>query len=349
VTRKKGTPQDLKSRNIPPKEFLAEQLGADHPLVRPLTDEEVLIKARRDDMNRRRAEGLEYWKKYGERHLEEANRLLFDHEASEEEIAKLRTLKPIPHYGDEPLPGDGEEDTHRCNRKCWARVLEPLRFWPSDLIRVYGWVVLFHPLIIEVIRRLSRIASDPLVIHNPDPVRITAENLLREKLEQVPESKRETRREKVLLAVKKKAEQEGLRSSNPLLEFGFSAIRSLSPPMRYGVALRDETEDRDRSTQARVELQRIFRVLTTPRTGRRRSYRSLRILVEFENLRARGVPEKKAVAELIKASAREGIHGGAGLTEAAIHSAIRDARKRLGRRRIRTHHRGRYREPTEKS
>jgi hypothetical protein len=338
-----------KRRLVPVEEFLAEQLGADDPLVRPLTEKEIQRKARREEMDRQRALGLEYWKKYAEPQIEEANRLLYDHKASEDEIAKLHALKPLPHFGDEPLPKDDEEDTHRCNRKCWAWLLQPLRYWPSDLLRVYGPVILFHPLIIEAIGRLSKFARDPLLIHNPDPVKITAENILREKLESVPASQREARRSELLSEADREAERRGLRSRQPLLELGLSAIRSLDPSLRYGAALRDETADRERSREARSELQRIFRVLCARRSGRPRSHRALRMLIEFEELLAAGVSEKKAVAELKRASAREDVRGGKARSEAAIRSAIREARKKLGRRKIKLHHRGSYREPTEKS
>lgn len=322
MTRRKRTGQDLKGRSVPPEEFLAEQLGADHPLVRPLTKEEAERKARRQEMDRRRAESLEYWKKYAEPQMEEANRLLYGHDAPEEEIAKLRALKRLPHYGDEPLPKDGEGNPHRCNRKCWAWLLEPLAFWPSDLIRVYGSVLLFHPLIAEAIRRLSRIARDPLLVHNPDPLKITAENVLREKLESVPASEREARRSKLLSKVEREAERKGLRSSRPLLEVGLSAIRTLDPPFR-AAALRDETRDAQRCSEARAELHNIFAALSRKAAVKPKSHRPIRVLLDFEARYGSGTPEKKAVADMARESDR---------TEPAIRSDIEAARTRLGRR-----------------
>lgn len=291
------TEQPKTGRRVPVEEFNAEL--PDHPFGRPLTDEEMQIKARREEMERRRADGLEHWKKYAEPLLEEANRLLCDHVAQEDEIAKLRALEPLPHHGDEPLPKDGEEDAHRCSRKCWAWLLQPLRYWPSDLLRIYGPVILFHPLIIDAVRRLSKFASDPLLIHNPDPVKITAENVLREKLESVPSSRREARRNKLLSKAEREAKRKGLRSTRPLLELGLSAIRSLEPPFR-ALALRDETEDRQRCREARTELRRISAALAGQAPVRPRSHRPIRVLADFEERREKGVPEKKAVADMAR-------------------------------------------------
>jgi hypothetical protein len=48
----------------------------------------------------------------------------------------------------------------------WALVLHPLRFWPSDLIRMHGTCVLFHPLVQEAINRLFFEAAKPFVFKN---------------------------------------------------------------------------------------------------------------------------------------------------------------------------------------
>lgn len=263
-----------------------------------------------------------------ERQIEKANRLLYEHEPSPQEIATLQKLQPLGHHKSCPLPSEGFVNT--AHRRCWIFLLQPLRYWPSDLIRVYGPFLLHHPLIIRAIQQLSQMARDPRLLQNSDPVLMYGSRTIPipDGLKTLPEEGRI-------------AHLASSRGKQDLLLRGWSLISSMDASWQE-VALEDETSDPVRSKEAKDELRDIFRALANP-AGRvtAKRHQHLRILLEFDRRRAKGTPEKEAVADMT----REGW----GSSVAAIRSAIEKARKQIGKKTYPPHRRGRFRERPKKN
>jgi hypothetical protein len=316
-------PKAPRPNGLVPFEDLFDQ---DHPLRHPLTAEELARQRERETLEERRTARLEHFLSYARPRVQESNRLLYADELPEETIAALKKLKPLDHHRDCPAPDLPASIVRSPHRKCWAYLLEPLAFWPSDLIRIHGPILLYHPLIAEAIRRLSRWASDPRLRENPEPVLMQGSRTI-----PIPEEMRrlpEERRIEHLLSSHGKEE---------LLSRGWSAISNMDEPFQQFV-LQDETEDRERSGEARQELRKLIAVLTN-RSAKARSHRDLRILLRFDRLRRDGNSEAEAVSEIAQTE----------WSETAVRGSIQRARKALGKRTIRPHHRGRYRDPESPS
>ena len=122
-------------------------------------------------------------------------------------------------------------------------------------------------------------------------------------------------------------------------EHGFSAMESL-PKRTQEAYLRDEEVDSEQSIEARKELKRIFGVLADG-PPRPRRHRPLRVLLEHDRRRT----ERHSEAKVVESMVRDG-HGS---SVAAIRSDIAKARKNIGRRKYRRHHRGPFRRPEEEN
>jgi hypothetical protein len=319
--RRKGSSKKVGVRSVPFDELLS-LLNENDPLRRPPTPEELKLQREREELERKREARLEYFLSYVRPRVQETNRLLFADELPEETLAALRKLEPLGHHRDCPAPDPPASLVPSPHRKCWAWLLQPLAFWPSDLIRIHGPILLYHPLIAETIRRLSKRATDPRLRENPDPVERMGRQSVTDEVQKYPEEEREQRRAQ-------------LSRKDEILRRGWSAISGLEEPFQQFV-LMDETEDREIADEAREELRKVFQLLTNRVIAAKpKRHRGLRTLLEFQRRRERGVPEKKAVA----AMAREGW----GASQAAIRADIQRARKQIGKRTYPEHHRGRFR------
>lgn len=312
MAKRKANTKKVGARSVPFDEHFLSLLNEDDPLQRPPTPEELERQRQREELEEKRRGRLEHWASYVRPRIEETNRLLYADDLPEETLAALRKLKPLGHHRDCPTPDIPASFVPSPHRKCWAFLLQPLAFWPSDLIRIHGPMLLYHPLLAETIRRLSKWATDPRLRENPDPVERMGKQSVTDEVQKYPEKEWEQRRAQ-------------LSKQDEILRRGWSAILRLEEPFQQ-LVLRDETEDRERSDAARKELEKIFRALSDRRGYRgARSHRARRTFLEYQRRLGAGTPAKKVVAEIARKQHR---------TDAAVLGDIERTRAALGKRTI---------------
>ena len=232
------------------KEWMLEQFGPDHPLTRPLTADEEERKRRREQLEQQRSDFLRSWSQLLEPDVEEANRFLYYHDGEPDELRKLRNLKPLGHHDTCPQP-NSDPIVNTQHRRCWGFLLQPLRYWPSDLIKVYGDTMLCHPLILWAVRQLARYARSPRLRVNPDPVERIGRQVLIERAERAGLPLPDTFPPPERLKVE-----------------GWSAISKMEEHWAE-LALRDEIADPVRATEAKRELSSLAdRTRTESKKGR---------------------------------------------------------------------------------
>jgi hypothetical protein len=192
---------------------------------------------------------------------------------------------------------------------CFLKI-QPLNFWPADVVRILGSDMLYQPFVAGALLGLSEIAQDPRThINRYKPELIKERGLRAAHIEVVD---RENPEGAALSFNSVKSKPGEVR----LLEL----LKNL-PPVMVDKILADDFEPEGLAKFARKQVLRTFQLLTARKAPLPKSRGRIRTLRSYELKRESGLSGKKAVAQIARQEGR---------SDSSVHSDIRHARAEIG-------------------
>jgi hypothetical protein len=236
--------------------------------------------------------------------IDSRTRLLFGDGQTKSQQSQLSACRPL-----------SEKSVNReIALYCFLKI-QPLNYWPADVIRILGSEMLYQPFVVGALLALGEIAQDPRThVNRYKPELIRERGLRAVHTHLVPNDNPD---EAVL--------QVGGVRVKPGSEVNLLNLLKNLPEAMVDKMLEDDLEPRGLAEFARNQVLRTFRALVVRTAPLPKSRGRIRTLRSYEQKRDAGVSQKKAVADIAREEGR---------SEESVRSDIRHARAEIG---IRTH------------